>query len=596
MKTSYKRLCPLLRIPAQAPFVALVLASTLFAISCKSTPSINPFEVADQSGYRARGDLLDAPVDPQRHTTTRRPAASDSDAIFIPAASATMSRTIDGEPNDWDLSRARTFKSRADIESGPEFWTDANDASFRLALHADENYLYFLIDVIDDNVIIRSPDQPVDAVQIWLRDPQLERMHSRLPADFPHQNLLAHDTTLTITPDGNIHSAATDPGTVTVAAQKRVNGYSLELAIPIEALPQVAAFPLPEIAFRVEVLDGDDPNRPGPQTILSMLPDTGAGTPRFALLNTELLPHLPLAETSAAANTLGAWRHSHGQWQFHQLEAISSSWHTLPDLHAVQATIPTSSELLPAICREARNDILLLDAYQSTNRQNRVALLLCGPNPTSGQCTASSRSEAVWAHLVPEGDTWTIRRAFSLFEAPLTQCGLQPAPGQPHLTQFSMTPLSAISPAFWAVGWKRATRHSHEHIDLTGITLIDAHTQIGRVGELHPERISSTAKVRTLRTSQIYFTNLDDQPGLDICEIEVTEDLDCTGFDTGCRAQPKGKNTLSLIKTWNDQTRKFEPYLFTKHPRCTPTTRFNQIDGFMLLHVNHRFALLPAPN
>ncbi len=516
---------------------------------------------------------------------------------MISAASATLSRTIDGDGDDWDLSRARTYKTRDDIEFGQEFWTGPTDASFRVALHADENYLYFLVEVIDDNVILSPPQNPVDAVKIWLRDPQLERLSNQLPESYQAQNPVRYDTFLTITPDGQKYIDRPDgtvpTNAVTTASRTHANGYSLEIAIPIEAMPQVSAFPLTEIAFRVELLDGDDPARRGPQTALSMLPDTRENAPRFALFSTELLPHFPLSETSAPQNVLGWWRQLDNTWHFEPLEAVASYWQPLEELPAARTLISTTT-MLPKPCQEARNDITLLDAYQSSTGKHRVALLLCGPTPETGQCPQKSESQLVWTHLVPEGDGWLVRKAVPVFENPLSQCGLQPASKQPFTRQFSMTPLAAISPSLWAVGWHKSEHNLHEHIDSTGITLIDAQASTGRVGELHPQRTSAKQQGRTLRKSQVFFTELDDKPGLDVCEIEMSEDQECTDFNTECITPDHSKNTICLIKTWNDPARKFEPYLFSKHPRCTPSTRFEQVEGFMLLYINQRFALLPA--
>lgn len=578
---------------AHASTVTLVFIALLSAAACKTPPTINPFDVTDQ--MRPAADFLDAPVDRSQSTGAHRTRTDGAD-VMIPAASTTMSRTLDGSGDDWDLSRARTYKSKDDIEFGQEFWTGPNDASFRVALHADENYLYFLVDVIDDVVINSAPQKPIDAVRIWLRDPQLERLSNQLPESYQAQYPLRYDTALTITPDGanylDAHGAA-PANIVQSVTRSNANGYSLEVAIAIEAMPQISTFPMTEIAFRVELLDGDDPARNGPQTALSMLPDAHQNAPRFALFSTELLPHFPLSETSAPQNALGSWRRSQNTWQFEPLETITSYWHPLEELPPAR-TLISSTDMLPQLCGEARNDMLLLEAYQSSNGKNRVALLLCGPTPETGQCPQKSTSQVVWTHLVPQGDGWTVRRAVPAFESALTQCGLQAAANQPFINQFSMTPLTAISPSLWAVGWQKRDHNAHERIDSTGITLIDAQASPGRVGELHPQRTSAKQQGRTLRKSQVFFTQLDDRPGLDVCEIEISEDQECSTFNTNCQTPDHSKNTLCLIKTWNEQARKFEPYLFSKHPRCTPSTRFEQINGFMLLYINQRFALLPA--
>ncbi len=581
------------RTLAHTAIYALISIALFWSTACKTPPTVNPFDVTYQT--RPGADFLDTPADSSRSGNARRTRVDGAD-IMIPVASATMSRTIDGNDDDWDLSRARTYKTKDDIEFGQEFWAGPNDASFRVALHADENYLYFLVDVIDDNVIVASPQKPIDAVRIWLRDPHLERLSNQLPESYQAQYPMRYDTALTITPDGAnyIDTLGTVPANIVkTAARRNSNGYSLEIAIAIEAMPQVSSFPLLEIAFRVELLDGDDPARSGPQTAISMLPDAGQNTPRFALFNTELLPHFPISETSISQNTLGSWRQSDNTWQFEQLEATTSYWNLLEDLPPAR-TLVSTSEMLPQLCREARNDIVVLEAYQSSNGKNRVALLLCGPTPETGRCPQKSASQVVWTHLVPEGDGWAVRRAVPVFEDPLTQCGLQPATNQPFTRQFSMTPLAAISPSLWAVGWQKSDHLTHEHIDSTGITLIDAQSTTGRVGELHPQRTSAKQQGRTIRKSQVFFTELDDKPGLDLCEIEMSEDQECSDFNTECQTPDHSKSTLCLIKTWNEPDRKFEPYLFTKHPRCTPTTRFEQINGFMLLYINQRFALLPA--
>ncbi|MBA2664180.1 MAG: hypothetical protein H0U74_17950 [Bradymonadaceae bacterium] len=579
-----------------AAALALVPALLLFS-ACKSTPTVNPFDSVDQKSTEA--DLLDEPVvvvSREQSARARQPRPSET-AVMMPEAPDDLTRQIDGDPADWDLSKARAFNQKQYVESGAEFWTGAADASFRIAAHSDEGYLYFFVEVTDDQVITRSPQAPMDAVVIWLRDPRLERLLASLPANFRRNEVLRSETAITITPDGKIARFGSgpplDPSVVIAAASPRANGYNIEIAIKLEVLPQVGAIPLSEIAFRVEVLDGDDEARKGPQTHLSMLPETGDDSPRYALLGVELLPHRPLTGQMPRVDALGAWELVAAGWQFKSLETTSGHWTIMEDLKSTQEAV-TDTSALPEACRQQRNDVSLLEAFQSANGQTRVGLFMCGPNPDTGRCPNTARTDLVWVHMVPESGAWSVRRAISVFDEPLAQCVFKGADGEPVHQGFSMFPVSALSPSRWAVGWSSRHHLRDERIEETGVNFVDPQSSSGRVGQVRTARSSSMRERRTVQRSQVFLTQIDDVAGLDICEVETSEDQECTNFDTGCRTHPHGTSVQTLIKTWNPKAIRFESYLQTKHARCTSSTRFEQVDGFMLIHANQRLGLIPT--
>lgn len=581
----------------------LLLGSALF-IGCKSTPSqtVNPFDLAETERER---DLLDRPVDGASRPRAARSRGEEGVEFMVPSADDKFSKTIDGNPSDWNMSRAREFAQQRFVEVGAEVWKGPQDSSFKVAIDADESYLYFFIEVTDDVVLNEPPGSPADGIIIWLRDPRLDGLTKTLPSTFVENQQIKTETAIVFSPDGRFARYGSDDPIVSqsvfAAASRTPRGYALEVALGMSVLPQVAAMPMTEVAFRIEVLDGDNEARPGIDKHLSMLPDGDEDVPRFAIYDLPgWLPHHDIKTPPPRLDALGLWQISTEGWNFRSLEFVVPNWRVLEQLDPVEASL-SERQGLPEVCRANRNAVQVLEAYQSSTGAHRVALAMCGTPSQSGRCAAGARSQLVWIHMTPEhrGDPnevpWNVQGAIEVFEEPLSQCITQGLSGEPYFFGFSTFPIPVISPSVWAVGWHKEEDNRLLKVQESGVVFVDPSSTEKRVGAARTHQRSSAKDERILRENRVYLTPIDDVDGLDLCEIERIEEQSCQDFDRGCVPRERGRETLTFIRTWNPGKKVFEPYLLSRHQRCTGRTTFRDIEGYKLLHVNQRLGLLPSP-
>jgi hypothetical protein len=588
---------------AFVPALAALLVSVCGATGCKSgpTPTIDPFEQVESD----RGaDILDRHSSPTTRARAVRARSDDGVEYMMPTAGEELGKTIDGTPSDWDLSRARSFAHERFVEVGAEVWKGPSDASFRVAIDADDSYVYFFIEVTDDVALNQPPQSPADAVIIWLRDPQLDRLGRILPETLRTNQLIKTETAIIFSPDGRFARYGSDDPIVSqsvfAAGTRTPTGYALEIAFGMSALPQVAEMPMQEIAFRVEVLDGDNPSRPGVEKHLSMLPQTDEDTARYALFDLPgWLPHHAIKNPPPRVDALGAWVIGPDGWDFRNIEFVVPNWRVLDHLEPVRATL-TDRQGLPELCRALRNEVRLLEAYQATSGNHRVILAMCGTPPDGNRCPQAARSQLMWIHMTPEGRgnpdelNWQVQSTIEVFEEPLNQCTSQPVEGAAYFHGFSTNPLPMVNPSVWAVGWNSRQQTPLYRLEESGVIFVDPQSSSKRVGAVRTHQRSSAKDERTLRNSRVFLTALDQTDGLDLCEVEHIEEQSCEDVDRGCVTRERRRETLTHIRTWNPSKRIFEPYLLTRHPQCTGRTTYGDVDGFKLLHVNDRIGLLPG--
>ncbi|MFU8802402.1 MAG: hypothetical protein ACNA8W_01205 [Bradymonadaceae bacterium] len=578
-----------------------VLLSLSPQLGCKSSPTINPFDLPDDTRDR---DLLDDPV-ARGPGGAHRVNAEDGVEFMMPAASEEFTKEIDGNPKDWDMSRARTFAHERFVEVGAEAWRGPEDASFQVAIDADESFLYFFIEVTDDVLLNEPPHSPADGIVIWLRDPRLDDLSKSLPESFRENQRIKTETAIVFSPDGRFSRYGSDEPIVSqsvfAAASRTRKGYALEVALGMSILPQIAAMPMTEVAFRIEVLDGDNPDRPGVDKHLSMLPlSDDDDSPRYALFDLPgWLPHHTVASAPARLDALGVWAIGSDGWNFESIEFVVPNWRVLEDFRHVEKALEDRGGL-PEICRATRNEIDVVEVYQSSTAAHRIALAVCGTPSQGARCASGARSQAVWIHLTPQARgnpnevPWEVQSAIEIFDEPLRQCTSGGAGDDAHYSGFSLYPMTVISPSVWAVGWNKKEQTRNERRRESGVVFVDPQSSAKRVGALKTHQRSSKKDERFLRESRIYLTPIDNVEGLDICEVERIEEQSCTDFDQGCLTHERGRETLTYIRTWSPEKKVFEPYLLSRHNRCTARTTFGDIDGYKLLHVNQRIGLLPT--
>ncbi len=586
--------------PRNTLFTSLVVVACLLASSgcstSKDAQGINPFEVADEED---EADFLDDPVDRDEANYSSRSTGGDDSVFVLPDPPEQMSKSIDGRVDDWSEGGARAFDGAKSVAEGSQFWTGRDDASFRVGVDADPGRVYFRVDVRDDQVIdAESADVMADGIILWLRDPKLDDIVDSLPEGVAEQLDIQPEMAILFTPDGQfwrydepdagLHRAGIDAVT-----RKMKNGYRLEVGLTLDVLGQVARLPTEDIAFRVELMDGDEPDRRGEQTRMSMLPDEDG--PRFALYNVGgWIPYQEAYGNPPRPGALGRWVLDDGKWSFDSFEVVSTRWNAMADVAAFEEAL-ADSEVLRDICPEAKNEQEIVEAYESRSGRHRAGLLLCGARAPGGRCPTDAQTSLYWVHLRPEGQTWRLASHNQVTDRPLPQCAGAPRPGNAHYGEFSLVPLEMLGTSTWGIGWTKWQNSRTEEREQTGIWFVNPRSKRPMLGEAQSTSVHASPYERTRASSEVYLARVDDQEGLDICEVERIVDEECSGMNRGCHADEHDKSVRINIKMWQPDKGRFERYLMTKHRRCNAGFDFSKRKGFMLLHQGDRLGILPSP-
>lgn len=545
-----------------------------------------------------RAAMLDEPVEGSR--TIMAGEAGQEDNFFIPLATDEMPFTIDGDRADWQDYKERSFDDKAHIVDGKKHWKGARDASLEVRSHRDENFIYFELFARDDTVLLEGQD----AILISLRDPKLEEMSASLPQGVNLLDELVHDVNLTIYPDGEfILQSAGDvqprKESVLLAPLDDVKGgWGAELAIAVEALPFLASLPVTEIAFRMELRDGDAKKSKSPQTLLEILPTEPGDTPRYALLSMEdqggFLPHIDTRGAVLRADGVGYWRQDETNWTYNSLEQTTTTWRLMSD----------ASEFLSGVadkitCPSRDQELLMLEAYRTRSGRHRVGLFLCLHKESDGACDPDARTQLYWMHLMRRQDETSFEKQSSLevFDESLQQCRIHPAKeGGKVATSFGMLPLDFVNANVWAVSWKEATskdssrysylRHATRFINArSGKFMGPAQTLLEREDD---------GRERRETINMNYFIKIDDDDHYDICEIGRVREQDCKGFQQGCKTRDHGEGLSRYVQLWKQEDNHFEKQLVRHHPNCPSDISLSKREGYLLFHTGSRVGLLPS--
>lgn len=577
------------------PLGLLGLGLLVFQVAgCASNqPVVDPFELAD--GSEESVTLLDEPI--PTPTERRSPRRIEGD-YHVSAASSQPARSINADPNDWDLSDLRWFEGAQFVEEGRRAWRDKDDASFGVAVDADESHLYFWIEVIDDVIVDSDPQNPLDGVVIWLRDPGLVELLDTMPTTLRNRVSLRPETAIVITPRGEVarygSATALPPGAVHVAtAPIRSEGYVVEVAISLEVFPLLKNLPIEEVAFRVEMLDSDEVGLSEPAKRLSMLPRAEGGSARFALYSTPgLRPAISPDVGPPRYDALGLWQLQRDRWVYRSFEYHSPGWRVMEDLREVASGV-VNREALPAICTGSGNAMWLVEAYQATRGGQRVALVLCGTD-TERSCPASARSQLVFTSIVEEQPgEWRIEETHNVFPEDLRQCPFSGSDRQRVYSGFSLLPLDVVGSSLWGVGWHLRVDENRDYQREAGVYIVDPQAPSFRVGHTQLKRVGATGTRRWENHSQVFMIPLQEgDERMGVCEIEVAQDLECRRFNEQCEPLPRGREVLTHVKNFNPERRRFEEVFLRPHPRCRPSLQMEEIGGFEIFLVEDRLGLL----
>ena len=179
-----------------------------------------------------------------------------------------------------------------------------------------------------------------------------------------------------------------------------------------------------DIAFRIEVLDGDSSREDDYQTRLEILPSPQDSPPRFILLSLDafggILPHMDTRGASARPDGVGYWRRDDAQWTYTSLERITTTWRYLQDTATFTKDLDT-----PLTCPSKDQTPSILEAYTTKSTRHRVGLILCATQADSdGTCSEDAQTQLLWVHLHRKRDEqlYSKRSELEVFDKPLSQC------------------------------------------------------------------------------------------------------------------------------------------------------------------------------
>ncbi len=582
------------------PVITVVAFAALFALTACSSSSgeqFDPFAAADE-GQR---DILDE--DPQvdraaRERHRRATRTVDSSPYDVDEAASEPARTIDANPDGWDLSHHRRIDSGEHVYDGAHNWDGPEDASFAVVVNHDESHVYFWVEVADDVVIPSDPTNLLDGVVIRLRDPQLDDLLQALPSALRDRLDVAAESAIAITPDGQAAAYDTSRSlpsrSVWAAGQKTDRGYRLEVAVGLEALPYVAALPLQQLAFRVDLYDTDDATRSSPETRMTAT-IRSSGEPRFAVVDTGgLRPASAPAGGPPRDDALGVWRQRDGRWLFGSLEYFSGRWKPIEDVTDVVEHIDDLGAL-PSICTDYGRESHGVEAYEHRDGTHRVLLSICGTAPSGTSCPTSATSQLVWTSLEPaDSDRWSVLDSFQLFDEPLDQCPFVASSGNRKYHNFSLLPFDPIDTWVWGIGYQVRLEQRRRKIHETNVAIVDPHTPDFVLRDRHIERVDAVHNARGLYNSRIYLTDLNDEGGLDLCEIQEIKEQACRSLMTDCTTEDRGHEILSHVDLWNPEHHRFDEFMLARHRGCRADMGFEDFSGYKVLLIGHRLGLIRA--
>jgi hypothetical protein len=582
-------------IPMERMWLAGLAVLTL--AGCKSQPEVEPYEVADEAEGE-RSELLDKEVEASG-TVEQDEEWERNIEMSLDQPPEELGKTIDGEFDDWSDADFRSFRSGEHVVDGDHMWDGASDASTRVAARLGEGHLYMAVEVRDDTVIdAASVDPFADGVVVWMRDPELANLADDLPDTIVEEYKVRPQIGVLFTPDGQFWRRDEGPGGlyrrgIEAATVKTNRGYRVELAMKLGVLQQVGALPAPGVAFRVDVIDGDNPKRRGAQTTISTVPPEEEGA-RFALLESEgWYPYASLDETPPREDAVGRWRISKDGWTFDAIEVPPEDWKRFPKLEALERAMRKKG-MLEEVCPAAKRESRIVESYTSRSGSERVALLACGTLAPEGRCPADAETNLFWLRLVERGDGWRLEHSVSANPEPLSQCPDSRVDGEPYYNRFSMAPLGMVDESVWAVGWHKHLEGSDGIVRQSGVWMLNADGSSSSVAEVQTSRTVADRRARTKSNSRVYLTPVDEKPGRDICEIERIEEQRCRGLNRRCRTGDRGRETIAHIKMWQPEAGGFERYMMSTHRNCDPPFQFGERDAYMLYHRGARLGVIKA--
>jgi hypothetical protein len=581
----------------QIPTHHFLFLLTLFTLSACSGSSANTSPDYEKEGSQ---DLFANDRDIPRRVRKVKPAVVQPEMV-IPQAVKEPSMEIDGKQDGWKKDDFKVFAAPNNVEMGKAYWKGPKDASLRVGVRTDGNFVYFWLEVKDDTVVLKDNAKgiPTDGIVLYLADPRLKDILNALPSDLRSGKDVVGETAIVFNPQGRTrlypsNSTNYPDGSILTESIKTEQGYGVEVAIKAELLPNVSSFPMENIAFRVEQLDGDEPKRPGTQTRISMFPAKRGEQERMARAQVNLLPHRKIKAAPVRPDALGFWSRDETSWSYTSFEAMTKSWFHLPDTTKLKAAIKGQAKF-DSVCNPAQYNAVVMESYASRTGANQAGLVMCSARDVEGKCPDSSTSKVFWVQAKRKADAWEIVRAVDVFPKALPQCTTQAVAGELMRSNFSLLPMHVLGNNVWAVGWQEKQNLEDYRWDARKIALFQTHTKPTMIAELTPSKILAEQDSRSMSTAHTYLIDVDAEEGLDICEIEDVNEQSCRRFDAQCKTREHGQSRLTHVKLWSDEKDTFVSHLMSKHKGCPHGLKFKDTSGYMLTYLGDRIGLIPSP-
>jgi hypothetical protein len=212
----------------------------------------------------------------------------ESDEQASNASQPKLAHQIDGKISDWEDPDVVVADTREDVVVGNSDWDGPRDASLRVVSDRDERRIYFAAEVRDEKVIEHGPGR-TDGVILWIAEKgDVDSDNGEPTVD---QFAMQSELGVTFSPDGEVRAPrafanASDSletfyqDGIRAATVSTDRGYRVEVALKLGKIRDVGGIPIPDLSFRFQLVDTDEPTKPQALTSLVTGPIVPGADPR----------------------------------------------------------------------------------------------------------------------------------------------------------------------------------------------------------------------------------------------------------------------------------------------------------------------------